>query len=211
MKKGEKKAIQQIKKIGTANQVKSGPGVRQVRTPHGNSVAIINRTFGWDHPFAVHYYGTTNATDKSKAGFCVINPGMINGAYPKIDGKSINGDDKGIYPMLKLKNFGATDSWVAVEVTRGKDPSNLLNQQLVVVKMDVVHVQYLNDKEAVKFFGGALSYPDLPDNKTRFPLAYISTRQFGNACFQIAYFNQQYFTKPGNGGNSTRHYFLPAS
>lgn len=183
-------------------EIRGGPGVLVRRTQRATTLRFPRRTFGWDHPFAVHYYKTQSQ----------ITPGTINGMYPTIKGRSIKPDSKGVSPLLDMQQFDGAASWVVVEIERSKvdltqtaqsDPTKPL-----IKTMEVKHVQNLNDMAINAFYGGALAYPELPGNKTRLPLARIEVQQFGEPCFQIAYFNYNYTIKVIDG--HARNYFYPA-
>ena len=197
--KSEAKSVDDALQKTERAAIRSGVGVRRAVRSRSTTISMLGRIFGWDHPFAVHYYGIKS----------LIAPGTVNGQYPTIKGKSIKVDDKGQYPLLDMQDFKGAASWVCAEITRsgkGTDPQD--KTKPLIKTIEIVHVQNLNDQEISAYFGGALGYPDVGDNKTRLPLARIETQQFGPATFQIASFNYSYTIKIANG--KTRNYFYPA-
>jgi hypothetical protein len=194
----QKQLADQERKVRSNHIERGGSGVRTNRTPSGNIISMTRRTFGFAHPFAVSLYG----------GMASITPGQVNSITPTIDNTPLTGDSNGVLPQLQLKKSLLTaTSYIALEITRIKQMSAPTGAPLIVGPIIVVHIPYLGNQAAYSNWPGVLGYPNLPGNKTHYPLAFIDIASGLPTPFQIAFFNVQYFAVPTAGG--AQHYFAP--
>jgi hypothetical protein len=105
-------AWNRLVEFGRTLTIYSGPGIL-VSPRIGGGVTISARAWvkNFDHPWKTTLNGTS----------AEINPGLVNGLEPLIDGIPMSGKDNGARPRLDLddKLFDKTGrSWISIELTR---------------------------------------------------------------------------------------------
>lgn len=105
-------AWNRLLEFGRTLTIYSGPGIL-VAPRIGGGVTISARAWvrSFDHPWKTALNGA----------FAEIEPGLVNGFEPLIDGIPMSGKDNGPRPRLKLDDslFDKTGrSWISIELTR---------------------------------------------------------------------------------------------